>query len=232
MADEHIETGLAGLTVTVTSEPEEALPDIESADRALATMPQPPTPAYPKAPMPEGWNMQKVSALVRDLAQNMYDIDVILKRHNLTEQQYRFLADNEYFKSALQQFTVDWNTASNTQKRLALEAAIYLEDGLPNVAARMNKPTEPLADVVALVKVLAEIAGTIGAKAANQPNAPTEKFKIIINLGADVLERNATTSLPPLIDVSPVSTGGNDPLRSFLEASGVSGALQSNVKGS
>lgn len=231
MADDLIETGLAGLTAAVTM-PEPAPPLAAAAPQLPAVLPVeiPPAPQMPKAPMPDGWNLNKVSALVRDLAQNMYDVPDILKKHGLNEAQYRLLAGNEFFKSALEQFTIDWNTAGNTQKRLALEAAIYLEDGLPNVAARMGKATEPLADVVSLVKVLAEIAGTIGAKAIHAPVAPSERFKIIINLGADTFQRDA--AVPPLVQVNPEPSGNNDTLRALLEASGVPSSLQGNRQGS
>ncbi len=151
-----------------------------------------------KTALPDGWSLNKVASLVRDVAQAMYDLPNILRKHNLTQPQYDVLANNEFFKRALEQFTLDWNSAANTQKRLSLEAAIALEDALPTVAARASKPMEPLADVVQLVKVLAEIAGSIGNKAV-QTQGPSERFKIEINIGAEKFQREAT----PMIVVNP-----------------------------
>lgn len=245
MSDEPIETGLAGLTAAVTvptiitkdhpPSPPHICVNATGGARCdicfgpisnVDTQPQLPTvcnippPAYTKAPLPDGWNLNKVAGLVRDVAQEMYDLPTILKKHELTDKQYATLEANEFFKRALEQFTLDWNTAANTQKRLALEAAIALEDALPTVAARASKTNEPLADVVSLVKVLAEIAGSIGTKAANQPQGPTEKFKIIINLGADtLLSREASTS-PVQIFANSEGSGNPREVQSFDERGG------------
>lgn len=156
---------------------------------ALAPAPNASPPAVPTgvvvAPpqMPPGWTIQKVASLVRDLSTNMYDLPYILKTHGLSQAQYDVLSTNEAFQSTLRAMTVEWNTIGNTQKRLALEAAIYLEDALPAVAARLSKATEPLAGVVELAKLLGKLAG-VGEPTQN--NAPQERFKITINLGADV----------------------------------------------
>lgn len=179
-----IETGLVGLTAAVTEPAPEPPPQVPAV-----------IPVQVPAAMPEGWSLTKVAVLVRDVAQNMYDLPYILKKHTLSAEQYATLKDNQFFQSALAQMTMEWNSAANTQKRLALEAAIAVEDALPTVAARLSKPTEPLADVVSLLKVLSEIAGTIGSKAAQSPAAIGEKFKIVINLGGDLVEREAHASL-------------------------------------
>lgn len=211
MSDETVETGLAGLTAAVTMEQPPVPPPALLA----------PSPAYKKEPLPDGWNLNRVAGLVRDVAQSMYDLPTILKKHGLTDKQYNVLAGNEFFTRALEQFTLDWNSAANTQKRLSLEAAIALEDAMPVVAARAHKPTEALSDVVALVKVLAEIAGTIGTKAANQPVAPTERFKIIFNLNGDLVERSASVQIIASTEAS------GDTLQPLLEAAGVPSPLQS-----
>lgn len=209
MADETVETGLTGLTAAVT-----------------------PTEAPPAEQLPDGWNLHKVAALVRDLAHNMYDLPVILKKHGLTEGQHALLAKNEFFQRALEQATIDWNRADNIQRRLALEAAIALEDALPNVAARAHKPNEDLADIVQLVKVLAEIAGTIGNKAAAQPVGPSEKFKIIINLGADNVIRREATVEPKEIRSDAEGPSSIRSVQSLLEAAGVPAPVQPYAQGS
>ena len=109
--------------------------------------------------------------------------------------------DTQFFKNTLQAMTVEWNAVGNTQKRLALEAAIALEDALPAVAARLSKNTEPLAGVVELAKLLAKMAG-VGE--ANAQQVPTERFKITINLGADVAQFEKSR---PVIEINP-SEGG------------------------
>ena len=144
-------------------------------------------------PMPAGWTIQRVAALVRDCATNMYELPFILKNHGLTQDQYDRLAATEAFQNTLTTMTAEWNAIGNTQKRLALEAAIGLEDALPEVIRRLNsRPAEPLPAVVELAKLLAKMAG-IGE--STQANAPTEKFKIVFNLGADVTTFEKTKTI-------------------------------------
>lgn len=183
MSDELIQTGLVPLAPpSGVAQPVEQqavnLPVAGSSPAPGAIVPVAPPPN-----MPPGWTIHKVAALVRDLAANLYELPFILKTHGLTQAQYDALSGTEAFQSALRVMTVEWNTIGNTQKRLAIEAAIALEDALPTVAARLSKATEPLAGVVELAKLLAKMAG-IGEGAQSQ--APTERFKITINLGADV----------------------------------------------
>lgn len=201
MDDEVVETGLvtAAVTLGLNIEPE--------------PVPTVPLPALievaltPKVPMPEGWTLQKVAVLVDDLAQNLYDTPYILKKHMLSEEQFNFLRSNEFFKRALEDATLTWNSANSVQKRLALQTALAIENAMPTVAARLQKPTEPLVEIVALLKVFAEISGLIGAKAVQQqPN--TEKFKITINLGGDqVVNREASVTPFRSLSVQPQPEG-------------------------
>lgn len=146
----------------------------------------------PAASMPEGWSIQRVAALVRDCSTSMYELPYILKTHSLTQAQYDKLAATEVFQNTLASMTAEWNAIGNTQKRLALEAAIALEDALPTVASRLSKSTEPLPGVVELAKLFAKMAG-IGEQ--TQANAPTEKFKIVISLGADTVAFDKTKTI-------------------------------------
>lgn len=187
MPEDIVETGLVAAAVTM-HEPAPPTPDPIVLPAAVEAV------VMPKVSMPDGWSLHTVAALVTDVAQNMYDLPYLLKKHKLSSEQYAFLQGNEFFKRALEAETITWQGTNSIQKRLALEAAIAVEAALPTVAARLSKPTEPLADVVSLLKVLSEIAGTIGAKAV-MPGASGEKFKIIINLGADTLTREATSEV-------------------------------------
>jgi len=135
--------------------------------------------------MPDGWTIHKVAAFVRDLAMNMYTIPVILKKHTLTEAQYAVLVENDFFKKALEAATIEWNSPHSTTKRLAMEAAIGLEDAMPTITARMSSKTELLPAVVECAKLFAKMAG-VGETTQQGPVG--EKFKIVINLGADTLK--------------------------------------------
>lgn len=177
MTDLHVDTGL---TAAVTS----PLPPV-----GLKLL---------KPEMPPNWTLARVSGLVRDLAMNLYDESVTLQKHGLTPEQFLAFKDNEFFQRALQQATLEWHSPHSTQKRLAMESAIAIEDALPTVSARLSAKNEPLSDVVALLKILSEMAGITGAKAIAQNAGTGEKFKIVINLGADTVIRDVT----PKIEIS------------------------------
>lgn len=217
MSDELIDTGLLSLAPAPNAAPP-AVPIGVPVAAAPAPLPigvpvvAAPAPV-PATQMPAGWTIQKVASLVRDLSTNMYELPFVLKTHGLSQAQYDTLAASDAFQSALRAMTVEWNTIGNTQKRLALEAAIYLEDALPSVAARLSKATEPLAGVVELAKLLAKMAG-VGEVA--QTNAPTERFKITINLGADIsaFEKSRT---PVTIRTIGEGTGDAEPIQPLLQ---------------
>lgn len=217
MADDIVETGLVAAAVTL---------------RAAAVAEAPPEPEPVSLPavvasagkVPSGWTLPMVAGLVTDVAQNLYDEPYLLSKHKLTAQEYETLKANEFFKRALEAETLVWQSTNSIQKRLALEAAIAVEAALPTVAARLSKGTEPLADVVSLLKVLSEIAGTIGAKAAVTA-ANTDKFKIIINMGADVVAREATGNT---ISIQPLPEGESTghALRALVQAPGEGAPVQ------
>jgi hypothetical protein len=200
------ETGLAGLAVTVTDDPETPIArssNPPSQPRAVTPVPADdpgPARALPAATqMPDGWTLHTVASLVSDVAQNMYELPYILKKHKLTSQQYEILQGNEFFQRALEAEVITWQGANSIQKRLMLEAALAVEDALPTVAARMSSKTEPLGDIVALMKLFTEMAGVTGAKAAAAgPAAFGDRIKITINLGDDSLKREATPSTTPV----------------------------------
>lgn len=202
MSDDIVETGLVAAAVTET-QPE---PAVAAAVELVVA---------PKITMPDGWDLHRVAALITDVAQNMYDLPYLLKKHALTPDQYAYLEQNVYFKRALEAEILTWQSANSIQKRLALESAIAVEAALPTVAARLSKATEPLSDVVALLKVLSEIAGTIGSKAQG-PQASAERFKIVINMGSDVVEREATPS-NVAIQSQPAGAGTHPALSALVE---------------
>jgi hypothetical protein len=142
--------------------------------------------------MPTGWTIQRVASLVRDCSTNMYELPFILKTHGLTQAQYDHLAATEAFQSTLASMTAEWNAIGNTKQRLALESAIALEDAMPVLGASLSKAKDPTPAVIELAKLFAKMAG-LGE--STQANAPTEKFKIVINLGADVTAFEKTKTI-------------------------------------
>jgi hypothetical protein len=144
--------------------------------------------------LPADFTIHSIAALVRDVAVAMEDMPAVLKKHGLTQQQYDSLATNEFFQRVLEDAVQNWHKPQSTKERVALAAAIAIEDALPKIAARMSAARENLADVVETAKLFADLAG-MGPK-ANQIAQPTgEKFSININLGNDRLHIETTRPL-------------------------------------
>jgi hypothetical protein len=132
--------------------------------------------------LPPDWDMHRIAAFVRDVAVNLYPIEKTLAKHGIAADQYEVLKENEFFKKALAAALIEWNSPQSTQKRLAMEAAIALEDAMPVMAARMHKSTESMRDLVEVAKLFAKMAG-VGEGTVS--TAPSEKFSVVINLGGD-----------------------------------------------
>ncbi len=132
--------------------------------------------------LPENLTIHDVMSFIRDAARNLYDIDIILKKHKLTKKQYELIQSNKFFQNAFNDAVKEWNSPLSTEKRIAMEAAAALEDALPKVAARMHSTAEPLAAVVETAKLFAKMAG-IGEEKTQGHSG--EKFSIVINLGSD-----------------------------------------------
>lgn len=195
-----VETGLAafaGLTATVT--PIAAGPAPQPPAAVTPVLADDPGPAralsMAATPMPDGWTLHKVAALVSDVAQDMYEMPYILQKHELTAEQFATLEKNSFFQRALEAEIISWSGANSIQKRLALGAAIASEAALPDLAARLSNKGEPLGEVVALLKLFAEMAGVIGTKAAAGQQSYGERFKIVINLGGEQFEKEASSSM-------------------------------------
>ncbi len=191
-------------------------PDFSPEFVTAAVIPQPPLtgPQLPAVvPAVEGWTIHKVADLVRDLAMNLYDEPAILHKHRLTPADYDAIKKNKYFQNALEQETLAWNSPQSATRRLALEAAMAVENALPTVAARMHNKNEPLSDVVALLKLLSELAGAIGSKAANLGGPSASQFKITINLGADreVYDKSKPTITLENEGTDALASGGSVP---------------------
>jgi hypothetical protein len=146
-------------------------------------LPFPVTAAVKPADVANPYTIQTIAALVRDLAMNMYDLDYILVKHGLTQDEYDGLRENEFFKRAMEVAATEWNSPMSTNKRLAMQAAIGLEDAMPVMAARMLKNNEPVQNIIEIAKIFTKIAGVGEDKAAA---VPTEKFHITIDLGGDI----------------------------------------------
>lgn len=208
------DTGLVAAAVTLATPAPEPEPKADPVVLPAAVQ----AAVTPAVPMPEQWDLSRVASLVTDVAQNMYDRSYLLKKHKLTEQQLAFLEGNDFYKRALEAETITWQGSNSIQKRLALEAAVAIEAKMPTLTARLGKETEPLADVVACLKVLAEIAGLIGTKSQANQGRSGDQFKIIINIGDERLEKAATPNFVAAVQPQPEGEGTRQALSALIQA--------------
>lgn len=134
--------------------------------------------------------------LALEIARNINELEVVLRRWDITPEHYEKIKVNAFFSRALQQYTIEWNSAENVKQRLKLEAGAILEDAYPVLAARMHKTGEDLGKIAELAKMFSKTAGLDEDKA---PGAPGEKFSITINLGEDTklqFEKDVTPTTP------------------------------------
>lgn len=182
------------------------------------------TVTQPPPPQVELTGVQ-IAQLARELVMDVFPHTVIFGHFGITQAQFdAHIAPHPDFKRFFDQITAEWNSALSTPQRLKLQAAAYLEEALPKLAARMSAKTEDLGRANEVAKTLAKIAG-IG-----EPNGaanPGEKFNITINLGGEKVEITKTidagttsTEVPAASALFEITEGqgGAVPLQPFGEA--------------
>jgi hypothetical protein len=143
--------------------------------------------------------------LAREIAIDLHDIETILKNHNLTPKDWDVIKDDPRFSALLKSEVEAWSAAGNTHERTKLKAGAVIEEWLVEANARLYDTGETLPAKTELVKTLAKIAG-MGERASTEGNT-SERFSVVINLGADQLSFEKTREVTPkVIDITPVET--------------------------
>lgn len=170
LTGEYVETGLVTAAVTKPAEPVGLTPEGKEAMKALLVF--------------KDITMGQLTALAREIAQDLYPLPQLLAKHAITQNQYEFLCEhNEYFKNTLASECKDWQSIASTEKRVRMQALAALEDKMPNIASRMGQAAEKLGDVVEAAKFFAKVANVD----TSVPGAGggSGGFTISIDLGAD-----------------------------------------------
>lgn len=197
-SDEPVETGLSVLSA----------PDLPS-------LPAPVT-ATVNLPSLDSFDLAK---LAREVVMNLRPLPEILEPFKLTVEQFDQLKENADFKRIFDSMLIEWHSATNTEKRIKVGAAVLLEEALPSLGARMISAKEDLKDAVETGKLFAKIAGVgEGERSAGIG----EKLVINIDLGDDKslrLEKEITVA-PAGEALSSDGEGARDarPIQPFTEA--------------
>lgn len=142
-----------------------------------------------------------IAALAREMAFGLRPVPDILSSFQISQEIFeREIQQLAFYKQCYDAFVLEWESAASTNKRIALQAGAALEQILPRISARMADRREPLPAVTETAKLLARLSGAGEDKRSEQTG---EKFKIIINLGADtqVFEDKRPEKI---VDVTPV----------------------------
>ena len=131
--------------------------------------------------------------IAREVAMDIQEMPQILAQFSLTPEQYRtHVEPNAFFQRALEAYRIEWNSALSTKDRIRVQAATALEHSLPHFATRLTKNDESLDAQVKAAALFAKLAD-IGESKGEEGSS--EKFSIVINLGADTklkYEKNIT----------------------------------------
>jgi len=122
--------------------------------------------------------------LAREIAIDHYELETILEHHQITTEAWTRIKDNPRFQALLESEIASWNEAGNTHERTKLKAAALVEEFLPEGNRLLHAPDQALPAKVELLKTLTRIAG-MGLTGVGVDGAPSERFSITINLGAD-----------------------------------------------
>lgn len=162
------------------------------------------TGIVPSVPLPK-MDPAFLAKLAHAVARDQRDLSIILTEHGLSQEQYNYLKTNHFYARCLETAIIEWNSDLSVQDRLRIEAAMYLEQGMPVLGARMLSEREELKDAVETAKMFAKVAG-IGE--GESKGAPGEKFTISIDLGGDKSLRIEKNITPPSAGALPSNTEG------------------------
>jgi hypothetical protein len=136
-----------------------------------------------------------MAQLAREMVMCIRNYQAIFADFGITEEDYYEICKNEFYKRVKDHYTIEWNSTVSTADRIRLQGQAGTEVLMPLAIKRAMQPTEPLANVIETMKMVAKIGG-IGETKAN-PQAAADRFVITINLGADTEVYNKSIEINP-----------------------------------
>lgn len=152
----------------------------------------------------------KIRYIVRELAQDIIEIDTILSHVEMSREEYLQISSTRQFKDALSSAQTEWQGATNTPKRTKLKAAAIAEELLLLVfyAARDSKE-ESLSSKTKALEVISKIGG-LGAlePAVSQGGVMGNIFNLEIHYSNGKSEELSIGA--PMVDVTDYSESDID----------------------
>ena len=125
----------------------------------------------------------QLTALAREIAMNIYDIATIFEHFGIDETEYYEITKIPHFQRVKEQYTIEWNSALSTEARLKIKNLAMAEAVLPTLGLRALDRKEPFQGPIDFYKTCLKTGGFGEQK--TQGGAGSERFSIVINLGAD-----------------------------------------------
>lgn len=125
----------------------------------------------------------QLQRLAQECAREIYPLGDILRAFKIDPIYFGAnIIEHPRFVRYYSEATALWASAGNVQERIALKAAVILEEALPSIDALLHDTREGIMGKAKLVEWLSGVSGISGRK-DGQPQ-PGDRVSITINMGA------------------------------------------------
>ena len=138
------------------------------------------SPAPADQPSPIDAYLTEFATLAREIAQDIFEIEDILRIHHLTDEQWLKIQGHPRFIKILGDMQRDWNSAANTAERIKIKAQTGLESQLEVFIADMGDGSIPLSQRTEAARLLARLGELDGQ---GKFDIGQGKFQITLNIG-------------------------------------------------
>lgn len=140
----------------------------------------------------------RLVTLAREIALDIHELPVILKRLNITESQWEVIQKDQRFIGYLTDAVSTWQSALNGPERIKVKSLAAIEDWLPTAYGLLHGDSHSLRDKTELAKLISRLAG-VGEKAPGEIPVG-EKISITINMGDDSVHAEKSFTIPKVIE--------------------------------
>ena len=118
--------------------------------------------------------------LAREVAIDLYPIETILERSNITPALWDAISTTSYFKKTLDEEVRVWGSTQKTHDRVRMKYLVMVEEAAPELYKEMTNSALPLSARVELLKTVSRIAN-VDAQAVDSSSGA--RVSITINMG-------------------------------------------------
>jgi hypothetical protein len=135
----------------------------------------------------------RMRRLAREIAMDIHDLADILKRYEVSDEEWLKLGTQRSFKIMLQEEMIRWHSPMNTRERTRVKIEAMIEDALESQFANLIDPKFSDTAKVQLFQALGKIVG-YGTEKSEGPGTGVV-FNISIDKGDHTIQADTT---PPI----------------------------------